>query len=400
MKDCGFEGFKIGITEISPHPKNVEIYGEDDIQELAEKIKHSGYVKPLYIAHSDRVEKDKYIIISGHRRYRACLSLGYKQIPVVVKEFENEQEELEILLLENMYRDKTTEQKVNEAKIWEVIEKEKAEKRRLSNLKQSTESDNRPTRKKEINPGENLPKGDIKENIPQQIKKGRTIDIVAKRVGLGSGKALERAKPVVEKITELREKGDTENAEFLSKALDKSISGTKKIVDENIVNEVPKVYKDMVKEGNISVNEAYSMTKSAIEVKRRNEESQKKYEDQLKKEQEEREEKQRIEELEKSLPENAVVLDKFRKPEEPQIFGITDFSNLTEEQFNSCLKHSKKYEDRVYKVAMLNVDLDCLQAWSCIYNSQEEINDKLETINMAVQNLIAIQNYFKGVKKK
>lgn len=374
MQDCGFESFKIGITQISPHPKNAEIYGEDDIQELAVKIKNSGYVKPLYITPSD--EKEKYVIISGHRRYRACLSLGYEQIPVVVKKFKNEQEELEILLLENMYRDKTTEQKVNEAREWEAIESEKAKKRQS-----------------ELN-GKTL----LRDNCPQ-AEQGKTRDIVAKRVGLGSGKTLERAKPVVKKITELRQKGDTENAEFLSKALDKSISGAKKLVDENIVEKVPKNYKDMFKEDNLSVSDVCTFTKGALEAQKRNEENQKQYEEQLQKEQKERVEKQRIKELQKTLPENAVVLDKFRKSEKPYIFGITDFNKLTEEQYGKCLKHAKKYEDRIYKTAMLDVDLDCLQAWSCVYESQEEINDTLDTINMAFQNLVAIQNYFKGVKK-
>ncbi|MBV4417681.1 ParB N-terminal domain-containing protein [Clostridium tyrobutyricum] len=378
MQDCGFESFKIGITEISPHPKNAEIYGEDDIQELAAKIKNTGYIKPLYV-------NQDHVIISGHRRYKACLLLGIKQIPVVVKRFENEQEELEILLLENMYRDKTTEQKVNEAREWEIIEKEKAKQR------QGTRTDI-------VDKCPPSNKNTVRDNCPQ-AEQGKTRDIVAKRVGLGSGKTLERAKPVVEKISKLRESGDTENAEFLSKALDKSISGAKKLVEDNIVEKVPKAYRDMFKEDNLSVSDVCTFTKGALEAKKRNEENQRQYEEQLKKEQQEREEKQRIEELQKTLPENAVVLDKFRKPAEPCIFGITDFNNLTEEQYGKCLKHAKKYEDRIYKTAILDVDLDCLQAWSCIYENQEEINDKLDTINMALQNLIAIQNYFKGVKK-
>ncbi|MFL0194245.1 ParB N-terminal domain-containing protein [Clostridium sp. WILCCON 0269] len=350
-----------------PNPKNAEIYGEDDVKELAEKIKSSGYIKPLYV-------NQDHVIISGHRRYKACLSLGVKNIPVVVKKFEGKQEELEILLLENMYRDKTIEQKVNEAKEWKVIEKEKAKRR------QGTRTD-------------------IVDNCPPSDM-GKTRDIVAKRVGLGSGKALERAEPVVDKITELRKKGDTENAEFLSKALDKSISGAKKLVEENMVEQVPKVYKDMVIDGKISVNEAYNVAKTAVETKKRNEENEKKFEEERQKEKEELEERQQLEELQKSLPENAVVLDKFRKPERDTIFGITDLNNLTEEQYNKCYKHCKKYEDDVHKVSMLWTELQCLQAWSVIYESQEEIEMELKSIESAIQNLCKFQSYFKEVKKK
>ena len=387
LEDYGFESFKVDISIISPHPKNAEIYGEDDIKELAEKIKSSGYIKPLYV-------NQDHVIISGHRRYKACLSLGIKNIPVVVKKFESKQEELEILLLENMYRDKTTEQKVNEANEWEVIEKEKARKRQSELNGKTLLRDNCPQAK-----NQNTDKDDCPEQ-EDETEKGRTRDIVAKRVGLGSGKTLERAKPVVENITELRKNGDIENAEFLSKALDKSITGAKKLVEENIVEKVPEVYKNMLKEDNLSVSDVYHMTKGVVEAKKKNEENQKAFEVQLEEEKKELEEKQQLEELQKSLPENAVVLDKFRKPEKDTIFGITDFNDLTEEQYSKCYKHCKKYEDAVHKVSMLWTELECLQAWSAIYENQEEIEMELNSIKSAIQNLCKFQSYFKGVKKK
>jgi len=275
-----------------------------------------------------------------------------------------------------MYRDKTIEQKVKEAEIWEVIEKAKARERQS-----------------ELN-GKTL----LRENFPQ-AEVGRTNDIVAKQVGIGSGKTLESAKIVVKKINELREAGDIENAEFLSNALNKSVSGARKLAEENIIDDVPDIHKSMLKDGIISVSEAYDVGKLVVENKKKSEESQKQYEEILAKEKHEREEKQRIQELEASLPENAVVLDKFRKPEETHIFDITDFNNLTEEQYNKCFKHCKKYEDIVHKASMLYTDLDCLQAWNIIYEKQEEIKMELESIEFAIKNLLKIQNYFKGVKR-
>ncbi|MFT8313213.1 MAG: ParB N-terminal domain-containing protein [Clostridium sp.] len=209
MQDFSYEeAVKIDINALKTHPKNSEIYGEDDIEELAEKIKKSGYVKPLY-TNSD------YVVISGHRRLKACFSLGYKTVPIVIKQFKDKQEELEILLLENMYREKTTEQKVREAEIWEAIEKEKAEKRRLATQNNNTAKA-------------------VKENFPTQVESGQTRDIVAKKVGIGSGKTLEVAKKVVTKIDEYKVKGEIEKAENLSKVLNKSVSGAKKIIDENL----------------------------------------------------------------------------------------------------------------------------------------------------------------------
>jgi len=304
--------------------------------------------------------------------------LNLQDIPVEVKSFNNEQEELEALLLENMYRDKTMEQKVKEAEVWEVIEKGKAEKRKLSTLKQNTEVENFPQREEQ---------------------QGKTRDIVAKQVGIGSGKTLESAKIVVKKIDELRESGDMENAEFLSNALNKSVSGARKLAEENIVAEVPSIYREMVENGVASLSEAYNEGKLIIENKKKNKESQIKYKEAQANEKQVYEEKQRQEELEASLPENTVVLNKFRKPEEIRIFGITDFNNLTEEQFDKCLIHAKKYKDAICKMTDLNTELDSLKTWRAVLCDNNELNMWLDSISEVIQKSIAIQNYLKGVKK-
>lgn len=298
--------------------------------------------------------------------------LNIQDIPAEVKSFTNEQEELEALLLENMYRDKTMEQKVKEAEVWETIEKEKSKERQGART-------------------------DIVENFPPS-EMGKTRDIVAKQVGIGSGKTLESAKIVVKKIDELREAGDMESAEFLSNALNKSVSGAKKLAEENIAKEVPNIYREMVKDGVASLSEAYNEGKLIIENKKKSKESQKQYEEILAKEKHGREEKQRIQELEASLLGNAVVLDKFRKPEETHIFGITDFNNLTKEQFDKCLIHAKKYKDAICKMTDLYTDLDCLQAWGAVLCNNDELNMWLDSISKIIQKSIAIQNYLKGVK--
>lgn len=386
-----FTTFEMSIKDVKPHSKNSEIYGFEDVSELAQKIKESGYIKPLVL------NQDK-IIISGHRRYRACLELDIQYIPVEVKKFVNGQEELECLLLENMYRDKTMEQKVKEAEAWETIEKEKAEKRKLSTLKQNTDGENFPSRKPEsvmeISPEQNSPK----ENFPQGST-GRTLDIVAKQVGIGSGKTLESAKIVVKKIDELRKSGDMESAVFLSDALNKSVHGAKKLAEENISKEVPDVYKRMVKDGTISVSEAYDVGKLVVENKKKEVETQNQHEIALAKYKQEIEEKQKLEEIEALLPINAVSLDRFRKPEETHIFSIIDFENLTDEQYEKCLKHAKQYEHPILKVATFYTDLDCLRAWESIIEDTEELESIRENVSSAIQNLIKIQNHFKGVKK-
>jgi hypothetical protein len=169
---------------------------------------------------------------------------------------------------------------------------------------------------------------------------------------------------------------------------------------EVIEKKAPEDIKKQVKLGDLTINNAYVLTKSALEAKKKNEELEKEYQEELEKEKQEREEKKKQEEFEKTLPENTVLIDKFRKPKETHIFGITDFENLTEEQLNECIKHSKKYEAAISKVAMLSTSEDSLKAWNCIADTAELIDLELSDISLAIGNLIKIQNYFKGVKKK
>jgi ParB-like chromosome segregation protein Spo0J len=170
---------------------------------------------------------------------------------------------------------------------------------------------------------------------------------------------------------------------------------------EVIEERAPEEIKQQVKKGELTINSAYVLTKSAEkaaeENKRLEQECYKELERE-KKEQKEQEEKKELEEIQKSLPENAVVLDKFRKEKETHIFGIEDFNNLTNEQFEKCVELSKKYQNAIYKINQLYVDEDSLKAWNCITDTKEMIDIELADINSAIQKLIKIQNYFKGVR--
>jgi len=194
------------IETLKEHSQNTNIYGNElsNIEELAQQIKFSGIVKPLIVTNNG-------VIISGHRRYKACCLLGMKQIPVEIRNFNNESEELECLLLENSYRMKTMEQKVREARIYEEIETEKA--------KQRMHAGNKPLISQyNADPVENLPQGDMNSDY------GKTRDIVAKKLNIGSGRTYEKAKKVVEKIDELKSTGENEKAADLSATLKDSVN--------------------------------------------------------------------------------------------------------------------------------------------------------------------------------
>ena len=95
----GEQMMKINMVEPNREQprKNFE---EDALLELADSIKQFGVLQPLLV----RKQKDYYEIIAGERRWRAAKMAGMKEVPVIVKEF-TEQEIVEIGLIENIQRE-------------------------------------------------------------------------------------------------------------------------------------------------------------------------------------------------------------------------------------------------------------------------------------------------------
>ena len=75
-------------------------FEEDALLELADSIKQYGVLQPLIV----RKRNDYYEIIAGESRWRAAKMAGVKEVPVIIKEY-NEQEILEIALIENIQRE-------------------------------------------------------------------------------------------------------------------------------------------------------------------------------------------------------------------------------------------------------------------------------------------------------
>ncbi|MCI8281452.1 MAG: ParB/RepB/Spo0J family partition protein [Lachnospiraceae bacterium] len=91
----------VNISKVEPNREQPrKNFDEDALQELAESIKQFGVLQPLLV--QDR--KDYYEIIAGERRWRAAKIAGLKEIPIIIKEL-NEQEIVEISLIENIQRE-------------------------------------------------------------------------------------------------------------------------------------------------------------------------------------------------------------------------------------------------------------------------------------------------------
>ena len=71
----------------------------EDISELAESIRAHGVLQPITV----RPLGEKYEIVMGERRYRACEKLGMHKIPCMIVEM-NDQEAMEVALIENLQR--------------------------------------------------------------------------------------------------------------------------------------------------------------------------------------------------------------------------------------------------------------------------------------------------------
>ena len=75
-------------------------FDEDALLELSESIKQFGVLQPILVQKKD----DYYEIIAGERRWRAAKLAGIKEVPVIIKDF-TEQEVVEISLIENIQRE-------------------------------------------------------------------------------------------------------------------------------------------------------------------------------------------------------------------------------------------------------------------------------------------------------
>lgn len=92
----------IDINKIEPNSNQPrKNFNEDKIHELAESIKQHGLIEPLIV---QKGKKGFYTIIAGERRWRAAREAGIKEIPVVVKEY-SDQQVMEIALIENIQRE-------------------------------------------------------------------------------------------------------------------------------------------------------------------------------------------------------------------------------------------------------------------------------------------------------
>jgi len=92
---------EIELKKIRPNRLNPRLdINIESLNELAESIKQVGLVQPLVVRPAD----DGYEIVVGERRYRACQQAGLDKVPVIIKEYTDD-EVIELNLIENVHRE-------------------------------------------------------------------------------------------------------------------------------------------------------------------------------------------------------------------------------------------------------------------------------------------------------
>ena len=90
------------LSEIEPNRDQPrKIFSEEALNELADSIREHGVLQPLLVR---PLPGGSYQLVAGERRWRASRMAGLQEVPVVIREMDEEQA-MEIALIENLQRE-------------------------------------------------------------------------------------------------------------------------------------------------------------------------------------------------------------------------------------------------------------------------------------------------------
>lgn len=92
---------ELDIDKVIPNPDQPrKTFDELALRELSASINNYGVIQPIIVA----PKNDKFVIIAGERRYRACKLANKKTIPAIIKNL-SDKDCKEIALIENLQRE-------------------------------------------------------------------------------------------------------------------------------------------------------------------------------------------------------------------------------------------------------------------------------------------------------
>lgn len=93
---------RVPLSQIEPNPFQPRVsFDSEELEGLAASIKSLGLISPITVR---RLAPNRYQIISGERRYRACQMAGFTEVPAYVREADD-QGMLEMAIVENVQRE-------------------------------------------------------------------------------------------------------------------------------------------------------------------------------------------------------------------------------------------------------------------------------------------------------
>ena len=93
---------RIPVSMIEPNPFQPRMsFDQDSLQELAASIRTFGLIQPITVR---KKSADRYQIISGERRFKACQIAGMDMVPAYIRDA-NDQGMLEMAIVENIQRE-------------------------------------------------------------------------------------------------------------------------------------------------------------------------------------------------------------------------------------------------------------------------------------------------------
>jgi len=92
----------IPIDQIEADPDQPrKTFSDASVTELAQSIEAHGILQPILVY----LKNDKYIIVAGERRFRACQKLGLSSISCKIMHYKTELQKMEVSLIENIQRE-------------------------------------------------------------------------------------------------------------------------------------------------------------------------------------------------------------------------------------------------------------------------------------------------------
>ncbi|MBD3855000.1 MAG: ParB/RepB/Spo0J family partition protein [Acidobacteria bacterium] len=97
---AGFAEIPIDRLRPNPHQPRYH-FDQEALEELAASIRLHGILQPLLVSEDP---PDRYLLITGERRWRAARLAGLATVPAVIRERIEEDQQLELALVENLQR--------------------------------------------------------------------------------------------------------------------------------------------------------------------------------------------------------------------------------------------------------------------------------------------------------